>query len=37
VLFMPRGIVSLGMKSGWLKLGRPLFRSLATRARQVPS
>jgi branched-chain amino acid transport system permease protein len=37
VLFMPRGIVSLGMKSGWLKIGRPLFRSLAARAKQVPS
>jgi branched-chain amino acid transport system permease protein len=34
VLFMPRGIVSLGMKSGWLKIGRPLFRSLASRAGQ---
>ena len=37
VLFMPRGIVNLGMKSGWLKIGRPLFRSLAARAVKVPS
>jgi len=37
VLFMPRGIVSLGTKSGWLKIGRPLFRSLAARAGQTPS
>ena len=37
VLFMPRGIVSLGMKSGWLRIGRPLFRSLAARAGQAAS
>jgi branched-chain amino acid transport system permease protein len=37
VLFMPRGIVSLGMKSGWLAVGRPLFRRLALRARQASS
>jgi len=35
VLFMPRGIVSLGMKSGWLATGRPLFRRLAARAGQT--
>lgn len=35
VLFMPRGIVSLGMKSGWLATGRPLFRRLASRAGQA--
>lgn len=37
VLFMPRGIVNLGMKSGWLRIGRPLFRSLAARVEQVSS
>lgn len=37
VLFMPRGIVSLGMKSGWLAVGRPLFRRLAARAGQAAS
>ncbi len=37
VLFMPRGIVNLGMKSGWLRIGRPLFRSLAARAGQAAS
>lgn len=26
VLFTPRGLVSIGMKGGWLALGRPLFR-----------
>jgi hypothetical protein len=31
VLFMPRGIVSLGMKRGWLRIGRPQFRRLAAR------
>ena len=31
VLFMPRGIVGLGMKGGWLPVGRPLFRRLAAR------
>lgn len=29
VLFMPRGIVNLGMKKGWLPAGRGLFRQLA--------
>jgi branched-chain amino acid transport system permease protein len=37
VLFMPRGIVSLGMKVGWLRIGRPLFRRLAARVEQVAS
>jgi len=37
VLFMPRGIVSLGMKNGWLRIGRPLFRRLAANAGQAPS
>ena len=31
VLFMPRGIVNLGMKMGWLRIGRPQFRRLAAR------
>jgi branched-chain amino acid transport system permease protein len=31
VLFMPRGIVSLCMKSGWVATGRSLFRRLAAR------
>lgn len=26
VLFTPRGLVNLGVKGGWLPLGRPLFR-----------
>jgi branched-chain amino acid transport system permease protein len=34
VMFTPRGIVNLGMKSGWLAVGRPLFRRLAARAGQ---
>lgn len=29
VLYMPRGIVNLGMKKGWLPAGRNLFRHLA--------
>jgi branched-chain amino acid transport system permease protein len=29
VLYMPRGIVNLGMKKGWLPAGRGLFRKLA--------
>jgi branched-chain amino acid transport system permease protein len=37
VLFTPRGIVNLGMKSGWLAMGRPLFRRLAARAGQASS
>ena len=37
VLYMPRGIVSLGMKSGWLAIGRPLFRRLAAREEQAAS
>jgi hypothetical protein len=32
---MPRGIVSLGMKTGWLGIGRPLFRRLALREEQA--
>jgi branched-chain amino acid transport system permease protein len=35
VLFMPRGIASLGMKNGWLATGRPLFRRMAARAGRV--
>lgn len=35
VLFMPRGIVSLGMKSGRVTIGRPLFRRLAAREGQL--
>jgi branched-chain amino acid transport system permease protein len=35
VLFMPRGIVNLGMKRGWLAIGRPLFRRLAARQGQA--
>lgn len=35
VLFMPRGIVSLGMRGGWLRIGRPLFRRLAARVEQI--
>jgi branched-chain amino acid transport system permease protein len=35
VLFMPRGFVNLGMKNGWLSMGRPLFRRLAARAGHV--
>jgi branched-chain amino acid transport system permease protein len=34
VMFTPRGIVNLGIKSGWLAVGRPLFRRLAARAGQ---
>jgi branched-chain amino acid transport system permease protein len=37
VLYMPRGITGLGMKSGWLAIGRPLFRRLAARAEQMAS
>ena len=37
VLFMPRGIVNLGMRGGWLALGRPLFRQLAAREREATS
>jgi len=37
VLFMPRGIVSLGMKSGWLGIGRPSFRRLAADSGRAPS
>jgi branched-chain amino acid transport system permease protein len=32
VLFMPRGIINLAMKKGWLPPGRSLFRSLAHAA-----
>jgi branched-chain amino acid transport system permease protein len=35
VLFMPRGIVNLGMRGGWLRNGRPLFRRLAARVEQT--
>jgi branched-chain amino acid transport system permease protein len=31
VLFAPRGLVNIGMKGGWLPVGRPLFRRLAER------
>ena len=34
VLFTPRGLVNLGMKGGWLPLGRPLFRRPAQPASQ---
>jgi branched-chain amino acid transport system permease protein len=37
VMFMPRGVVNLGMKTGWLKIGRPSFRSLAARAGETAS
>jgi branched-chain amino acid transport system permease protein len=37
VLFMPRGVVNLGMKTGWLKIGRSSFRSLAARAGEMAS
>jgi branched-chain amino acid transport system permease protein len=37
VLYMPRGIVNLCMKSGWLAIGRPLFRRLAAREEQTAS
>jgi branched-chain amino acid transport system permease protein len=36
VLFMPRGIVNLAMRKGWLPLGRSLLRQLA-REGQRPS
>jgi branched-chain amino acid transport system permease protein len=34
VLFTPRGLVNIGMKGGWLALGRPLFRRSAQPASQ---
>jgi branched-chain amino acid transport system permease protein len=34
VLFTPRGLVNIGMKGGWLALGRPLFRRPAQPAGQ---
>jgi branched-chain amino acid transport system permease protein len=34
VLFTPRGLVNIGMKGGWLALGRPLFRRPAEPASQ---
>ena len=34
VLFMPRGMVNLGMKKGWLPPGRSLFRQLAREDRR---
>lgn len=33
VLYMPRGIVNLAMKKGWLPAGRSLFRQLAREER----
>jgi branched-chain amino acid transport system permease protein len=35
VLFAPRGLVSIGIKGGWLPAGRPLFRRLAARVSQA--
>jgi branched-chain amino acid transport system permease protein len=35
VLFTPRGLVNLGMKGGWLPLGRPLFRRPTQPASQA--
>jgi len=37
VLFMPRGIVNLAMKKGWLPPGRSLFRQLAREDRAKPA
>jgi branched-chain amino acid transport system permease protein len=37
VLFMPRGIVNLAMKKGWLPPGRSLFRQLAREDRGEPA
>jgi branched-chain amino acid transport system permease protein len=37
VLYMPRGLAGLGMKSGWLAIGRPLFRRLAARQERTAS
>ena len=39
LLFMPRGIVNLAMKKGWLPPGRSLFRQLARedRAKSAPA
>jgi branched-chain amino acid transport system permease protein len=34
VLFTPRGLVNIGMKGGWLALGRPLFRRPAQSVSQ---
>jgi len=34
VLFTPRGLVNIGMRGGWLALGRPLFRRPAQPASQ---
>jgi branched-chain amino acid transport system permease protein len=36
VLFMPRGIVNLAMKKGWLPAGRGLLRQLAREGGSVP-
>lgn len=36
VLFMPRGIVNLAMKKGWLPAGRGLLRQLAREDKRVP-
>jgi branched-chain amino acid transport system permease protein len=37
VLYMPRGIVNLGMKRGWLPPGRSLFRHLAREGARPPA
>ena len=37
VLYMPRGIVNLGMKRGWLPPGRSLFRHLAREGARSPA
>ena len=34
VLYMPRGIVNLAMKKGWLPAGRSMFRQLAREDRR---
>lgn len=37
VLYMPRGIVNLAMKKGWLPPGRSMFRQLAREDRAEPA
>ncbi|MHB1124510.1 MAG: branched-chain amino acid ABC transporter permease [Ramlibacter sp.] len=37
VLYMPRGIVNLAMKKGWLPAGRSMFRQLAREDRAQPA
>jgi branched-chain amino acid transport system permease protein len=37
VLYMPRGIVNLAMKKGWLPAGRSMFRQLAREDRVQPA